>query len=338
MLEIKSLYKKQNDNVINNISFKVEKGNLVSIESSSELSDILIKLILDNEVLGTGEIYIEGIKHSEYIKKNKKNIGVVFREEGFYERLTVDEYMKYYSDIIDSKVNYKDVMLKFSLLEIANKKIKTLNYSKRKMLSFAREMLKGPKILIFQDPIFNMDKEGTRIILENIEELYSKGTAVLAISMSFKDTMLIGGKTYILDENGMEENQEKKDEDISELNYKEEKGYLHKVQKIPAKLDEKILLFDPVEIDYIESESGISNLNVRGEKFPCMMSLTELENNLEFFGFFRCHRSYIVNLQKVREVITWTRNSYSLTLDDKQKSAIPLSKGKLAELKNILKI
>ena len=98
------------------------------------------------------------------------------------------------------------------------------------------------------------------------------------------------------------------------------------------------MLFDPIEIDYIESEAGISNLNIRGEKFPCTMTLTELENNLECFGFFRCHRSYIVNLQKVREVITWTRNSYSLTLDDKRKSSIPLSKGKLAELKEILKI
>ncbi|MDR0435024.1 MAG: LytTR family transcriptional regulator DNA-binding domain-containing protein [Gracilibacteraceae bacterium] len=34
------------------------------------------------------------------------------------------------------------------------------------------------------------------------------------------------------------------------------------------------------------------------------------------YGFFRCHRSYIVNLQKVREIITWTRNSYGLILDD----------------------
>ena len=48
------------------------------------------------------------------------------------------------------------------------------------------------------------------------------------------------------------------------------------------------------------------------------------------FGFFRCHRSYIVNLQKVREVITWTRNSYSLILENKEKTSIPLSKAKMA--------
>ena len=191
--------------------------------------------------------------------------------------------------------------------------------------------------MVLQDPIFNMDKDATRIVLQNIEDLCTKGTAVLSISTSFKDAMLIGGKTYILDEDGLKETEDKKEEVIVSDD-KEESESLHRIEKIPAKIEERILLFDPVEIDYVESESGVSNLNVRGEKFPCMMSLTELEERLECFGFFRCHRSYIVNLQKVREVVTWTRNSYSLTLGDKAKSSIPLSKGKLPELKDILKI
>lgn len=337
MLEIKSLYKKQKDNLINNISLIVEKGSLVSIESGSEFSDSLIKLILDKEIIGGGEIYIDGVMHSEYIKKNKINIGVVFRDEGFYDRLTVEEYIKYYSEIIGSSINNKELMQKLSLLEIADKKIKTLNYYRRKMLSFAREILKQPKLLILQDPIFNLDKEATRIILQNIEELCTRGTAVLSISTSFKDAMLIGGKTYILDEDGLKEAEDKKEE-VTVSSDKEESEFLHRIEKISAKIEERILLFDPVEIDYVESESGVSSLNVRGEKFPCMLSLAELEGRLECFGFFRCHRSYIVNLQKVREVVTWTRNSYSLTLSDKTKSSIPLSKGKFPELKEILKI
>lgn len=337
MLEIKNLYKKQNDNVINNINLKIEKGSLVSIESGSELSETLINLVLDKEIIGNGEIYIDGIKHSQYIKNNKRNIGVIFREDGFYERLTVEEYVKYYGEIIESKVNLHETMLKLSLLEIADKKIKNLNSSRRKMLSFARETLKEPKLLILQDPIFDMDKESMRIMLQNIEEVCDKGAAVLSISSSFKDAMLIGGKTYLLDEEGLKETESEKDEAI-DIDKNEESEVVHKIEKVPARIEERILLFDPVEIDYVESESGVSTLNVRGEKFPCMMSLTELEGRLESFGFFRCHRSYIVNLQKVREVVTWTRNSYSLILSDKAKSSIPLSKGKFPELKEILKI
>lgn len=336
MLKIKNLYKKQADNFINNINLVVEKGSLVSIEAGSELSDILISLILDKEVIGSGEIYIDGITHRNYIRKNKRNIGVIFRDEGFYERLTVEEYIKYYTEILNSKVNYREIMLKLSLLEVADKKIKTLNYIRRKMLSFAREILKEPELLIFQNPILDIDKNATRILLKNFEELCNKGTAILSISSSFKEAMLIGGKVYILDEDGLRE-AEDKNEDVIISKSKEESEFLHKIEKISARIEERILLFDPFEIDYVESESGVSSLNVRGEKFQCMMSLTELEERLRCFGFFRCHRSYIVNLQKVKEVVTWTRNSYSLILD-KEKSPIPLSKGKLPELKEILKI
>ncbi|MCM3773826.1 LytTR family transcriptional regulator DNA-binding domain-containing protein [Priestia megaterium] len=109
-------------------------------------------------------------------------------------------------------------------------------------------------------------------------------------------------------------------------------------EKIPAKVNEKIILFDPTEISFIESNEGVSNLHVNGEVFPCSYTLNELFKRLQIFGFFRCHRSYIVNLQRVREVITWTRNSYSLILDDSKKSSIPLSKGNLSELKEIIGI
>ena len=111
-----------------------------------------------------------------------------------------------------------------------------------------------------------------------------------------------------------------------------------RVEKIPAKVEDKIILFDPTEIDFIESSDGICLLQVKGEPSPCTFTLNELEQKLKAFGFFRCHRSYIVNLQKVREVITWTRNSFSLILDDNKKSSIPLSKGKYDELKLTLGI
>ena len=109
-------------------------------------------------------------------------------------------------------------------------------------------------------------------------------------------------------------------------------------EKIPAKINDKIILFDPTEIVFVESNEGISHLHVNGEVFPCSITLNDLSQRLQPFGFFRCHRSYIVNLQRVREVITWTRNSYSLVLEDSKKSSVPLSKGKLNELKNIIGI
>ena len=229
-------------------------------------------------------------------------------------------------------------MLKVGLLDLKGIKIKNLNYSQKRRLSLAREMLKQPKLLIFQEPILNMDIDGAKIIAQNIEEMALNGASALITSVFFKDAIMLGEKSYRLDENGLVQLEDKKQDKLSDSEESLEQKPVYKIEKIPAKVDERMILFDPTEIDYIESSGGISSLSIRGKKFPCSLSLAELEKRLKYFGFFRCHRSYIVNLQKVREVITWTRNSYSLNLDDKVKSSVPLSKGRLEELKNILKL
>lgn len=108
--------------------------------------------------------------------------------------------------------------------------------------------------------------------------------------------------------------------------------------KIPARIEDKIVLIDPLELNYIESQDGASQLHMHSGSLPCTMTLIELERKLKAFGFFRCHRSYLVNLQRVREVIIWSRNSYSLVLDDENKSKVPLSKNKYEEMKAIMGI
>jgi ABC-2 type transport system ATP-binding protein len=338
MLRIKGLYKEQKNNEIKDIDININKGNSISIECSNEISDLLIDLILGRETPAKGEMYLEDIKSSDYIKNNIDSIGVVHREDSFYERMTIENYMKFFARLLGSKVNYKEIMLKLALLDIGNVKIKSLNYSQRRRLSFARERLKQLKFLIFQEPILNMDRDGAKIIIENIEELRSNGTAVLITSVLFKDTLMLGEKAYRLNDEGLVELDNSRQEGNNNTEETLDKEPIYKIEKISAKVEERILLFDPTEIDYVESEQGISNLYVRGDKFPCTLSLTDLEERLKHFGFFRCHRSYLVNLQRVKEVITWTRNSYSLGLGDKIKSSIPLSKGRLEELKDILKL
>ncbi|MBZ9609657.1 ATP-binding cassette domain-containing protein [Clostridium estertheticum] len=181
MLRIKGLYKEQKNNVIRDIDININKGSSISIECSNEVSDLLVNLILGNETPAKGEIYIEDVRNDQYIKTNIGSIGVVLREEDFYERMTIEDYMKFFSSLLGVKVDYKEIMLKVGLLDSGDIKIKNLNYSQRRRLRFARERLKQPKLLIFQEPILNMDSNGAKIIVENIEELRSEGTAVLII-------------------------------------------------------------------------------------------------------------------------------------------------------------
>lgn len=337
MLTINDLYKDKTDQSLKGLTFQAERGSSISLECSNETSALLINLILGKELPARGEILIDSLSPKDYFRRRPGTVGVIFKEDPLYEEMTVEGYLNFFHRLFLSDRDCRGVMQKLGLLDLGTVTIKKLSYSQKRRISLAREILKSPALFIFQEPILNMDREGAALIIENIKELCSKGTAFLLTSVHLKDAILVGDKAYRLDEDGcVEINNNEMPANVRTAATEERRTYT--IEKIPAKIEDKLLLFDPMEIDYAESGEGFSCLYIRGEKFPTSLSMTELEERLKYFGFFRSHRSYLVNLQRVREVITWSRNSYSLNLDDRPKSSIPLSKGRLEELKDILKL
>lgn len=69
-------------------------------------------------------------------------------------------------------------------------------------------------------------------------------------------------------------------------------------------------------------------------EFRVSKTLDALETRLARYGFFRAHRSYVVNLQQVKSIIVWSRNAYTLTLHSNRE--IPLSKHRVGALRRIL--
>lgn len=201
MLKIKDLYKKHKNNVIKDIN--IDKGSSISIECNNDISDLLIDLILGRDIPAKAEIYREDIKNLDYVRSNIASIGIVQRKDAFYDRMTIGEYMKFFAELLCIKLDYKEVMLKLALLDLGNKKIKNLSYSQKRRLSFGREILKQAKFLIFHEPILNMDRDGAKVIMENIEELKAKDTAILITSVVFKDTLMLSEKAYRLNDEGL---------------------------------------------------------------------------------------------------------------------------------------
>lgn len=97
--------------------------------------------------------------------------------------------------------------------------------------------------------------------------------------------------------------------DITELISTPQHGFI----KVPVTAAGEILLFAPEEIVFIKAENIYSQvLTVNGEFF-CDLSIGELEAGLSPERFFRIHRSYLVNLDKVQKVVR-SGNSVSLQM------------------------
>lgn len=332
LMDVKNVSKEcKNLILFNDVNFSLKEGNCIAIKCSEEIAKALFSIFLGEMSPSRGSIYIE----------DKSKITAIFKDEGMYERLKASEYLDFYRGIYAFNGSIKSIVSKLGLEEIMDKKIKKLTFSEKKRLSMARAMMSDAKIILIQEPTLNLDRESALIMRGFIPYVCSLGISIIAVSISLEEIMLLEGTNYILDEKGFRlietDNQDEKiSENSSELT--ETDNYLLKIDKIPAKVEGKIILFNPSEIMYIESMDGTSYIAVNNEKLPCTMTLNELENTLQSFGFFRCHRSYLVNLQRVREVVTWTRNSFSFTLDDKNKTSIPLSKGRMEEVKKVLRL
>lgn len=344
VLLMKNIEKHIEDNVLfPPINLKVGEKSITAIYSTLNVRSTILDMLIGKTPIGDGRIYVNGFSISENRKNYFAHMGVCFFEEGLYERLMVKDYFIFFKNLYDSNQQVEQVLRLTQLQEKKNVRIKDLSFSEKKRVQYGRIIIQDPSLFVFEEPDLNVDMETKRVFITITKKLQEEAKSVLVLTGNMESAITVCDQVYRLDEGGLRliETEPVDQAQADENNKIEETGNekdLRPIQfnKIPTKVNEKIVLFDPPEIDYIESNDGQANIYIKGEAFPSSLTLTNLEERLQHYGFFRCHRSYIVNLQKVREVITWTRNSYSLILDDKEKSQVPLSKTKMAELKDHL--
>lgn len=255
-----------------------------------------------------------------------KDVGAVLQNEGYYDYMTVYSYLKLFEGLSGSDVTLDSAVRTMHLDGFLYCKIKSLTPSQKYRVSSAREIIMDRDILFLQEPVLGTDRDSVQPMIQWIESCGDQGKKVITTSQSLKHVYMLPGRHFFVDEEHAEELPEN-------IFLKQEQSGPYMAEKIPARMGDKILLFDPDEIDYIESMQGKNYLHVRQARFQCSMTMDELCSKLKKFGFFRSHRSYIVNMQRVSEVMKWTKNSYSLRMKGGEEENIPLSKGRIEELK-----
>ncbi|KRQ87157.1 Transcriptional regulatory protein YpdB [Caloramator mitchellensis] len=108
-----------------------------------------------------------------------------------------------------------------------------------------------------------------------------------------------------------------------------------KVKKIACEYKGKTLLVDLEDIYYCFIEDEETYVKTKDISYLTNYNLNELE---EKTGFFRIHRSFIVNLNKIKEIYPWFNGTYKITMDDIQKSELQVSRSRVKELKEALNI
>ncbi len=87
------------------------------------------------------------------------------------------------------------------------------------------------------------------------------------------------------------------------------------------------LIVDPQELIYATIEDGVITLvTPQAEGQSSFRTLEELQAALDPDLFWRAHRSFVVNINRIREVLPWFKSTWQLKMDDKKGSEIPVSR------------
>jgi DNA-binding LytR/AlgR family response regulator len=109
--------------------------------------------------------------------------------------------------------------------------------------------------------------------------------------------------------------------------------------KVIVRAQNRLLLVDQREICFASIEEGtISVVTSTVEGHSNCRTLEELQDQLDPEAFWRAHRSYVVNIQHIREVVPWFKSSYQLRMDDPKKTEIPVSRAQTKRLRELFNL
>jgi two-component system, LytTR family, response regulator LytT len=98
----------------------------------------------------------------------------------------------------------------------------------------------------------------------------------------------------------------------------------------------RLLLVEQKDVCFASIEDGVITVAAHAlEGQSNCRTLEELLAGLDPGMFWRAHRSYVVNINRIREVVPWFKGSYQLRMDDRKQTEIPVSRAQTKRLREL---
>jgi len=328
MIELKSLQKViDRKTAIDIEALSVKAGEIAALVGPVDSGkDTLFELLTGQSRPTAGEVLLAGVDPFVEQGQFSRQVGVLFSEDNLYKRQSAHGNLRFYCRLRRlPRSRAGEVLAQVGLADHAGTRVEKLPSSLVRRLAFGRAILHDPAVLLLVDPFAKCDDASISLLSKVMRQQADDGAALLIIADDTANLTSLCDTIYRLDQGRIVDVYKPEEERRSELPF-----------MIPARLEGKIALVNPVDILYVVARDDRAILQTTEGLLPTQFTLTELEKRLARSGFFRAHRGYLVNLQHVKEVIPYTRNSFSLRLRDAVGTEIPLSKSAASELRKLL--
>ena len=305
----------------------VEAGEFVALVGAPDNGqDVLLDLLTGREQTSMGSVRLCGVDPYQDRQAFSEQVGIMFSEDGLYKNLSVLENLLFQCRLYGlPRRQAETVLAQIGLADQARARVDHLTSGMQRRLSLGRAYLHNPPALVLVEPFQRCDEASIQILRGVLRGLIESQKAILALAGDSQHMEGLYDRIYQLSQGR-----------ITELSGPGDAQTSGKPFRIPVKLEGRVALVNPADVLYAAAEGDSAFIQTRQERLPTQFTLTELEVRLARHGFFRAHRSYLVNLQHVIEVIPFTRNSFSLRIDDAEGTLLPLSKSAAGELRDLL--
>jgi len=207
MLEINNLKKYfNNTKAVDNISFKVEKGDILGLlgpngAGKSTTISIISTLLKADE----GSVLYKGLDIEKEPKKIQKELGFVPQEIALYPSLSGYDNLKFWGKVYGLKGDkLKEKIEEVSQIIGIDKRLKDKveEYSggMKRRLNIGSALLHNPEIIILDEPTVGIDPQSRNHILDAVKEINKKGSTIIYTSHYMEEVEYLCDKICIMDE------------------------------------------------------------------------------------------------------------------------------------------
>lgn len=183
--------------VLKDVSFTVEKGDVIAIlGSSGSGKSTLLRCLIDLEKIDNGTIAVDGeafVKDGVYmpnkvVKNATMKMGMVFQHFNLFPHMTVLKNLEKPVNIvknIDTKLirdKSLQLLLKVGLLDKANAYPDQLSGGQKQRVAIVRALMMNPEIMLFDEPTSSLDPEITKEVLYTMKQLAEEKMTMLIVT------------------------------------------------------------------------------------------------------------------------------------------------------------
>ena len=211
-IELKQVYKAfGSTKVLQDFNLTFEKGKFTTLLGASGCGKTtILRLIAGLEDLDQGQILCDG-KDISRLPPQQRGVGIVFQSYALFPHLTVGENVAFglkmqetHSSDIAEKVSRALKMVELEGFE--HRRIEQLSGGQQQRVALARALVIAPQILLFDEPLSNLDTNLRRTMREMIRHLQQKlGITVLYVTHDQTEAFAVSDAVVVINQGNVEQ-------------------------------------------------------------------------------------------------------------------------------------